>query len=73
MNCFRRIASYTFFAHKMNEDILEEVKLELVDQKLRRCKSNWLRHIKRINKKKKRCQRQCLNIDQIGDDNWGDL
>jgi len=72
MNCFRRIAGYTFFAHKMNEDSLEEVKFELVDQKLRRFKSNWLRLIKRINKKK-RCQRQCLNIDQIGDDNWGDL
>jgi len=53
MNCFRRIAGYTFFAHKMNEDSLEEVKFELVDQKLRRFKSNWLRLIKRINKKKK--------------------
>jgi hypothetical protein len=49
MNCFRRIAGYTLFAHKINEDILQELKLELVDQKLRRYKSNWLRYIKRMN------------------------
>jgi hypothetical protein len=37
---FRRRAGYTLFEHKRNEEILEELKVEPVDEKLRRCKSN---------------------------------
>jgi len=38
MKCFRRIAGYTLFDHKRNEEILEELKIESVDEKVRRCK-----------------------------------
>jgi hypothetical protein len=48
MKVFRRTAGYTLFYHKSNEEILEELKIEPVDEKLRRCKSNWLRHVTRM-------------------------
>jgi hypothetical protein len=35
--------------HKRNEDILEDLKAEPLEEKLRRYKSNWLRHATRIN------------------------
>ena len=38
MKYFRRTAGYTLFDHKGNEEILEEMKIEPVDEKLRRCK-----------------------------------
>ena len=34
--------------HKSNEEILEEFKVEPVDEELRRYKSNWLRHVTRL-------------------------
>jgi hypothetical protein len=37
------------FDHKCNEQVLEELKTELVDEKLRRYKSNLLRHVTRMN------------------------
>jgi hypothetical protein len=37
---FRRRAGYVVFDHRRNEEILEELKLEPVDEKLRRYKSN---------------------------------
>jgi hypothetical protein len=46
---FFRTVGYTLFDHKRNEEILEELKVEPVDEKLRRCKSNWLQHITRMN------------------------
>ena len=46
---FRRIAGYTLFDHKRNEDILEELKVEPVDEKLRKYKSHWLRHVTKMN------------------------
>jgi hypothetical protein len=49
MKFFRRTAGYTLFDHKRNEEILEDLKVEPVDQKLRRHKSNWLQHVKRMN------------------------
>ena len=42
---FRRTARYTHCDHKRNEEILEEMKVEPVDEKLRSYKSNWLRHL----------------------------
>jgi len=39
MKYFRRTAGYTlFFDNKRNEEILEELKREPTDEKLRRCK-----------------------------------
>jgi len=45
---FRRIG-YTLLDHKRNE-LLEELKVQPVDKKLRRYKSNWLEHVIRMNK-----------------------
>jgi len=42
---FKRTAKYSFLHHKTNEGILDELNLEQVDEKLRRYKSNWLRHV----------------------------
>jgi len=40
------------FDHKGNQEILEELKLEPVNEKVRRCKSNWLRCVTGINDKR---------------------
>jgi hypothetical protein len=40
MKFFRRTSRYTFFGHKRNEEILEEMKVEPVREKLRRYKIN---------------------------------
>ena len=50
MKIFRRRADYTLFDNKMNKEILEEIKVEPADQKRRRRKSDWLRHVTRINR-----------------------
>ena len=49
INFFRRTAGYTLFDHRRNEEILERLKVESVEEKPRRYKSNWLRHVNRIN------------------------
>jgi hypothetical protein len=46
MKFFRTTARYILFEHKRNEEIFEELKLEQVDEKLRRYKSNGL-HVTR--------------------------
>jgi hypothetical protein len=38
MKFFKGTAGYTYFDHKRNEEILEEVKVEPADDKLRRYK-----------------------------------
>jgi hypothetical protein len=48
MQFFRRTAGYILSHHKRNEEVLEEVKTEPVDEKLRQ-KLNWLRNVTRIN------------------------
>ena len=48
-NLFRRTVGTPFFDHKRNEYILEEMKVEPVDQELRRYKSNLLRHVTGMN------------------------
>ena len=48
MQFFRRTARYTLSDHKMTEEVLEELKMEPVDEKLRQ-KLNWLRHVTRMN------------------------
>jgi hypothetical protein len=42
---------FTLFEHKRNEEIWKELKVEPVDEKMRKYKSNWLTHITRINSK----------------------
>jgi hypothetical protein len=42
--------NFTLFEHKRKEGILEEMKVEPLDEKLRRNKSSWLRHATRMNK-----------------------
>jgi hypothetical protein len=41
----------TFFYHKKNEEILEELNVEPIEEKLRRYKSNLLRFVTRMNNK----------------------
>ena len=43
---------YTLFDHRKNEEIWEKLKVETIDEKLRRYKSNWLRHVQRMNSNK---------------------
>jgi len=49
MKFFRRTAGYTILDRNRNEEILEELKVEPADENLRRYKSNWLRHVTRMN------------------------
>jgi hypothetical protein len=45
----QKTAEYILFDHKRNEEILKELKVEPVDEKLRRYKSSCQRHVKRMN------------------------
>jgi len=56
---FRITAGYTLFDNERNEEILEELTLEPVGQNLRRHKSNWLRHVTRMNKRMPRIMLNC--------------
>jgi len=56
-----KAAGYTLFNNKMNKEILEELKVEPADKKLRRCKSNWV-HVTRMNSS--RMQKIMLNYRQ---------
>jgi len=49
MKFFRITAGYTLLDDKRNKEILEMIKVERVDEKRRRFKSNWLRHVTRMN------------------------
>jgi hypothetical protein len=42
-------AGYALFDQKMNEEISEGLKAEPVEEKLRKYKSKWLRHVTRMN------------------------
>jgi hypothetical protein len=42
-------AGDTISDHKKDEENFKKLKVELVDKKLRRCKSNWLRHVTGMN------------------------
>jgi len=45
---FRRTAGYTLLDHKRNKEILEELKVEPVDEKRNRFNTNRLRHVTRM-------------------------
>lgn len=49
MKFFRRTAGRTRFDHRENGKMLEELKAETVDEKRRRYKSDWPRHVTRMN------------------------
>jgi hypothetical protein len=49
MKIFGRTAGYNLLDHKRNEEILEQMKVEPVQVKLRRNKSNWQRRVSRMN------------------------
>jgi hypothetical protein len=49
MKFFRRTAEMHKFDHKRHEEILEELKPDPVEEKLRRYKLNCLRHVTRMN------------------------
>ena len=65
MKFFRRTAVCTPFDHKMNEEILEELKVEPVEEKLRRYKWNWLRRVTRM-KNSNRMSNIMLNYSPNG-------
>jgi hypothetical protein len=46
---YRRAARFILFGHRRNEEIMVELKVEPVDEKLRRYKSNMIRHVTRMN------------------------
>jgi hypothetical protein len=46
---FRRTAGYTLFGNKRIEENLGDLKVGPADEKLRRHKSYWLRHVTRMN------------------------
>jgi len=50
--------------HKRNKDILEEFKIETVDEKLRRYKLKWFRHVTRM--KSNRMSKIVLNYRPNG-------
>jgi len=54
MEFFIRTAIYKLFDHKSNEEILEYLIIKPGDEKLRRCTSNWLRHVTRMNNNRMR-------------------
>ena len=64
MKFFRRTEGYTLFDHKSNEYILEETKVEPVDEKPSRYKSHWLRHVTRM--KNNRMPKIMLNYGPNG-------
>ena len=43
---FRRTARYILFDNRRSEEILEELEIEPVDEKLRMYNSHWLRQVK---------------------------
>jgi hypothetical protein len=46
----RRTTGYTLFDHKRNEEILEELEIEPVEEKLRRYKTNCLQYVTKNDK-----------------------
>jgi len=50
MKLFRRTDGYTLFDKERNAEILENLQVEPADEKLRKYKSNWLRHVTGMNK-----------------------
>jgi len=71
MKIWRRTAEYTVFDHTRNEEILVEMEVEPIGEKLRRKKLNWLRHVERMNSN--RMPKSCCIRDQMDEDDLEDL
>jgi len=50
---FRRTFGYALFDHKRYKEILEQLKVEPADEKVRRYKSYWLLHVTGMNSNRK--------------------
>ena len=61
---FEKTTGYFLSDRKRNDEILEQLKLEPADEKLRRYKSNWLRHVTRM--KSNRISKIILNYGPNG-------
>ena len=46
---FQKNGSVPLSDHKGNQEIVEDLKLEPFNEKVGRCKSNWLRNVTRMN------------------------
>jgi hypothetical protein len=69
MRFFTRSDGCTLLGRKRNEEILEELEVETVDEKIRRYKSNWLRYGTRMNNNNKNnnwMPKQMLNFRTNG-------
>jgi len=63
---FTRTAGCTLFDHKRTEEILAELKVEAVGEKIKRYNSNWLRHVIRMGSSRMRKIMLCYRVDEIG-------
>jgi len=64
MKFMRRITGYSLLDHKKNEDILEELKVDPIENKLAQYKQKWLNHVSRM--KNIRYPSQILDCRSIG-------
>jgi len=71
MKFFTRTAGYILFDHRRKKEILEELKLEPDDEKLRRYKSNKLRHVIRMSNN--RMPKLMLNYRPVDEDDLEEL
>ncbi|KAJ4440667.1 hypothetical protein ANN_08814 [Periplaneta americana] len=46
--CYSRTAGYTLLDRKRNEEILEQLEVESVEEKINRYKLNWLDHVRKM-------------------------
>jgi hypothetical protein len=50
MTFFRKITNYTLYDHKRNQDIIKELKIEAVLEKMNNYKIKWMRHVPRMDR-----------------------
>jgi len=66
MKFFTRTAGYTLFDHKRTEEILGELKVQAVGEKIKRYNSNWLRHVIRMSSSRMRKIMLYYRLDERG-------
>jgi hypothetical protein len=50
MKCMRRMAKYTWEDYRANEDILSEIKIIPVVEKIKNYRNKWTQHIERTDR-----------------------
>jgi hypothetical protein len=50
MECMRRTVKYTQHDNKTNEDILSEIKINLVVKKIQNYRNKWIQYVWQINR-----------------------